>query len=180
MIITDLQQLKIPCRNTTIKECTELGIFLKLDAELAVSVPHGLGLAANQISFPIRACTIHPKEKEKYEITHMINPRVYDLLLPIVSQGEGCLSIPGVRLNTNRFEQCTCTWLDYELGEEVTVVFFGLPAIVVQHEYDHTIGKTIFDRAVRTNMKVGRNDPCPNCKEVGISIKWKKCRMHNK
>ena len=27
--------------------------------------------------------------------------------------------------------------------------------------------------------KIGRNDPCPYCAKNGISIKWKKCKIHN-
>lgn len=34
------------------------------------------------------------------------------------------------------------------------------------------------DTIVKEN-KVGRNDPCPFCKEKGVEIKWKKCKIHN-
>jgi len=26
---------------------------------------------------------------------------------------------------------------------------------------------------------IGRNDPCPYCLENGVTIKWKKCKVHN-
>lgn len=171
MIVQDLNELKVPCRETTLEECQKLDIFTLLDNEVTKHDPPGLGLAANQIGLGIRACTIHPKDKTKYEITHMINPVLSDFLLPIVSQSEGCLSIPGVRLNTTRFEQCTCTWIDFDEGKEVTAVFFGLPAIIVQHEVDHLNGITILDRAIKATDKPGRNDPCP----CGSGKKYKKC-----
>lgn len=28
-------------------------------------------------------------------------------------------------------------------------------------------------------VKIGRNDPCPFCKNFGKNIKWKKCKKHN-
>ncbi len=52
-----------------------------------------------------------------------------------------------------------------------------LEAVCVQHEIDHLMGKTIYDRQVSTTVvvekKVGRNEPCP----CGSGKKYKKCSI---
>jgi peptide deformylase len=84
--------------------------------------------------------------------------------------GEGCLSLPGVRVDTVRYEQVTAKWFDYDRKEEQRAVFYGFEAQVVQHELDHLDGLLITDRKF-SQTKVGRNDPCP----CGSGKKFKKC-----
>ena len=179
MIITNKLTLSIPCRETSIEECKALDVFTKLDFELKQTP--GLGLAANQIGLNVRAFTLRVSLGKSWpDIINMINPILSDFLLPIVYQNEGCLSFPGVQINTARFEQVTCSWLDFDSGEQITVSIYGVPAaVVVQHEVDHLDGKTIWDRQVQVK-KAGRNDSCPECLKSGVKIKYKKCKEHFK
>ena len=109
MIITDRLRLSIPSRETTIAECRELDVFTKLDSELKQTP--GLGLAANQIGLNMRAFTLRVSLGKSWsDVINMINPKLSNFLLPIVNQQEGCLSFPGVQVNTSRFEQVTCSW----------------------------------------------------------------------
>ena len=166
MIITDRLRLSIPSRETTIAECRELDVFTKLDSELKQTP--GLGLAANQIGLNMRAFTLRVSLGKSWsDVINMINPKLSNFLLPIVNQQEGCLSFPGVQVNTSRFEQVTCSWLDFDSGEQITAAIYGQAAVVVQHECDHLDGKTIWDRQVQVE-KVGRNDPCPECLGKGM------------
>ena len=166
MIVTDREKLKNRCRETTLEECEFLEAFHKLDAELINSRVPGVGLAANQIGLDIRVCTVRPKQGI---IFNMINPVIEEMEIPVVNQMEGCLSFSGVRINTNRYNQVICSWIDYDSKENKRGVFFGMEAIILEHEVDHLDGVTIFDRAVVD--KVGRNDLCP-CKS---GLKYKRC-----
>jgi peptide deformylase len=176
MIVTDREKLKIRCRETTLEECEFLSVFPQLDSELNRSSVPGLGLAANQIGLEIRVCTVRPKPDQVY---NMINPVIEEKELPFFNQNEGCLSFPGVRLNTNRYNQITCSWLDYDSKENKRGVFYGMEAIIVQHEVDHINGILFWDRVAKVTEKIGRNDPCPICEKDGVHVKWKKCKKHN-
>ena len=179
MIITNKLTLSIPCRETSIEECKALDVFTKLDFELKQTP--GLGLAANQIGLNVRAFTLRVSLGKSWpDVINMINPKLSDFLLPIVYQNEGCLSFPGVQINTDRFEQVTCTWLDFASGEEITAVLYGEAAVVCQHEVDHLNGLTMWDRQVQVLEKIGRNDSCPECLKNNIKIKYKKCKEHFK
>jgi len=59
-----------------------------------------------------------------------------------ISNGEGCLSCPGLKVPIQRDYEVTITGLDIH-GEEVTLVAEGLEAACFQHECDHLNGVTI-------------------------------------
>lgn len=52
---------------------------------------------------------------------------------------EGCLSIPNIREDISRKAQITIQFLDENFNQQ-TLSLDGLPARVVQHEYDHIEG----------------------------------------
>jgi len=169
MIIIDREKLKVKCRETTIEECKQLEIFSKLENELLDS---GVGLAANQIGFDIRACIIRMKDLK----LNMINPVIDDCYKLIINPNEGCLSFPGIRVNTNRYYQVRVSWLDFDTERITQAVFYADSPnrnenIVVQHEVDHLNGILIEDRRCVVPQKVGRNDICP----CGSGKKYKKC-----
>ncbi|MDY0015721.1 MAG: peptide deformylase, partial [Bacteroidales bacterium] len=58
---------------------------------------------------------------------------------------EGCLSVPDINENVIRKSKIRIRYQD-ENFEEHTDVFDGIAARVIQHEYDHTMGKTFIDR----------------------------------
>ena len=74
----------------------------------------------------------------------MINPEIKD------PQGkdtmeEGCLSVPGIRLDVNRASELDLEYTDLE-GNRQSVHATGLFARVIQHEMDHLNGMLIVDR----------------------------------
>jgi len=168
MIVQDREKLTIPCRETTIEECKSLDVFSKLSSELAESPVPGVGLSANQIGLDVRACVV---KLELGLFVNMVNPKIEATHFPTVSENEGCLSFPGVRLSTDRYMQVTCSWLDFDSGESRRAIFYGMEAFILQHECDHLDGVTLFDRASKPAYKVGRNDLCP----CGSGKKHKKC-----
>lgn len=142
--------------------------------ELEESPRSGIGLSAVQIGSPIRACTIRT---EKLKL-NMINPVITDVYDKFCHQGEGCLSLPGVSIDTERYQGCTVEWLDYDEKMPKKATFYGIEAVVVQHECQHMDGILITDVQHKEEAKVGRNDPCPICSKNGIQIKYKKCKEH--
>lgn len=165
-IVTDLNQLKKKSKEISLNEAHELSIFVKLDGALKLSYRPGVGLAAIQIAIPVRAIII------RYANTsvNMLNPIIVDRIGKIRTQ-EGCLSLPGLLVETERAEQVMVRWIDYDSKTEQTAVFYGLEAVIVQHEVDHLDGILIIDREAFEVKKVGRNEPCP----CGSGKKYKKC-----
>ena len=165
-IITDLNQLRKKSREISLNEAHELSIFVKLDNALKLSYRSGVGLAAIQIGMPVKVIIIrHAKTS-----INMLNPIILERIGKIRIQEE-CLSLPNVTVNTERAEQVTVRWLDYDTKAERTAVFYGFEAVIVQHEVDHLDGILITDRGVPEVEKVGRNEPCP----CGSGKKYKKC-----
>ena len=111
----------------------------------------GVGIAAPQIGLPIRLFLVdvsafaedEEDEKVKEELENF--SRVFINAQKINAAGsewkfnEGCLSIPGVREDISRQENITLQYWD-ENWVEKTETFSGLPARVIQHEYDHIEG----------------------------------------
>jgi peptide deformylase len=73
-----------------------------------------------------------------------INPKILSYSGPPYTMIEGCLSLPGinvpvVRPGTIEMEYYDENWKHYK------ETFNGLPARILQHEYDHLIGKLFID-----------------------------------
>lgn len=150
----------------------------------------GIGLAANQVGIDASVAVVNVREP-----LVLINPK-YISKENEITYYEGCLSYPGKGINTKRFrdiiistEQSESDWYfsgvpsmndDSKGSWEKEKVKDDdnlrlLEAICVQHEIDHLMGKTIHDRKIDTTykseVKVGRNEPCP----CGSGKKYKKC-----
>lgn len=167
-IIKDRALLRQVSRPTTVEECKATSIFERLLSDLESSPISGVGLTAIQIGVPIRACIIKDNRGETWR---MVNPEIIDKYDSMTNQGEGCLSLPGIFVDTDRYHGCGVKWTNYDTGKEVMGVFQGMESICVQHEVDHMDGVTIVERRYAGKPKVGRNDPCT----CGSGKKWKKC-----
>jgi peptide deformylase len=67
----------------------------------------------------------------------------------LVSNEEGCLSVPGVFTKIRRYKKCKVTATDLD-GNEFSEEAEGLYARALQHEYDHIEGMTIVNRMTQT------------------------------
>ncbi|WP_270721857.1 peptide deformylase [Bacteroides hominis] len=69
------------------------------------------------------------------------------------SEEEGCLSLPGMSERVKRPWSITVHYFDRDRKEH-TRTFRGYTARVIQHEYDHTLGKLYIDRldSLRRNL----------------------------
>lgn len=100
----------------------------------------GVGLAANQIGVDERVLTVDVGEG----LLVLINPRIVD------SSGEesveeGCLSLPGLKVEVRRARKVKVRGLNEE-GREIEIEAEGLLARAIQHEIDHLDGVLIADR----------------------------------
>ena len=106
----------------------------------------GIGLAAPQVgigqSFLIY--DIAPKENGR-ELHVLVNPRIISSEGEILSEGEGCLSVPDFRADVKRAERILVEGVDRD-GNPLRFEAEGLHAIVIQHEMDHLDGTLFIDR----------------------------------
>lgn len=113
-------------------------------------VANGVGLAAPQIGRSLRLVVIdidhHKTEKNPLVL---INPELEFLGDEIVSEQEGCLSVPmGYRADVPRNSRILVKYQDLN-GEWQTKVADDFLAIAIQHEVDHLDGKLFIDRISR-------------------------------
>ena len=123
----------------------------------------GIGIAAPQVGVNARIVYIDvnvlaedfPELKDVRMV--LINPEVtVDEQVEPVSREEGCLSVPGIHENVQRFEKIHLHWQD-ENFEEHDQDIEGYLARVVQHECDH-LDKILFvDRISPIRKQLIRN-----------------------
>ena len=101
----------------------------------------GAGLAAPQVGVGLRVFVFDVDDT----VGHLINP---ELTFPDDEEQdgpEGCLSIPGIYIDTKRRMNVVARGLN-EHGEPVQLVGTGLMARCCQHETDHLDGVIFLDR----------------------------------
>lgn len=113
---------------------------------------YGVGLAAPQIGLAIRLFIVdtapfaeseeYSKEERAYFKTFnrvFINAKITKEEGDFWNFSEGCLSIPGINEDVSRQPNITIEYYDENFKKQ-TETLSGLPARVVQHEYDHIEG----------------------------------------
>ncbi|AJK46963.1 peptide deformylase [Burkholderia plantarii] len=120
----------------------------ELVADMFETMHHanGAGLAAPQIGVGLQLIIFGFGNNARYPDappvpeTVLINPTV-EYLPPDMEEGwEGCLSVPGMRGVVSRYRKVHYTGFD-QYGKRIDRVAEDFHARVVQHEYDHLIGK---------------------------------------
>jgi peptide deformylase len=105
----------------------------------------GVGLAANQVALPYRLFIVNCEgERGQGEEHVFINP-VISRPRGTAIQEEGCLSLPGVRMDVRRPERIVVDAWSLE-GQAIHLDADGLLARVIQHEFDHLEGRLFTDR----------------------------------
>lgn len=113
----------------------------------------GVGLAAPQIGESLRMFIVDATpfaEGDRGDLSCkdfkrvMINPVIFEESELSDDMEEGCLSIPGIREQVNRPISIQVEYYN-EKWELVEEQLEGIPARVVQHEYDHIEGVLITD-----------------------------------
>ena len=101
----------------------------------------GAGLAAPQIGVGLRVFAFDVDDT----VGHLVNPQLYFPDEEEQEGPEGCLSIPGIYIDTKRRQNVVATGFN-EYGDPVRLVGSGLMARCCQHETDHLDGVLFLDR----------------------------------
>ena len=107
----------------------------------------GVGLAAPQVGLAIRLFIVDTgadESKSRYKKV-FINAEILEETGEPWAFNEGCLSIPDIREDVMRKPNVRIRYYDenWELHEEDVT---GMPARVIQHEYDHIQGTLFTDK----------------------------------
>ncbi|NLE63071.1 MAG: peptide deformylase [Bacteroidales bacterium] len=117
---------------------------------------NGVGLAAPQVDVSIKLFVVDttPFIDEDFDEKPLkavfINAEILEFFGEDKVFNEGCLSVPEINENVVRKSKIRLRYQDENFVEH-TQVFDGMAARVIQHEYDHTLGKVFVDRL--SNLK---------------------------
>jgi peptide deformylase len=105
----------------------------------------GVGLAAIQVGLDksLLVYDISPKDDGR-DLHVLINPRIIAQEGQIVSENEGCLSVPDFRADVQRSAHILVEGLDRD-GKPLRFEAEGFHSIVLQHEIDHLNGTLFID-----------------------------------
>jgi peptide deformylase len=155
-LVKDQAVLRKPCQPVTLKKGLEIGreLFKFLRQwNRTHSHKQGIGLSAPQIGIPSQVCVLLVNKLELV----LVNPQIVHESDVKVSVTEGCLSLPGVQVQTSRN-----MWVEVSADNLRENQVFGidlrkvtgkpyegmlLEGVCVQHEIDHVFGILITDRA---------------------------------
>lgn len=143
-IVSDRSILSKACEQVT-KEDNIKEIVQDLKDTLASK--KGWGLSACQIGINKRISFVKlPKGFSKNEEGWvLINATITTKEEPIKFIGEGCLSFPGIKVITKRYNFIAVEYYDEKM-ELKTAIFVGYEALAVMHEIDHQSGILLFNR----------------------------------
>ena len=121
------------------------------DLRNTLSDSGGAGLAAPQLGVGLRVFVWAPALSDS-DLDHLVNP-VVDFPDEHIQDGpEGCLSIPGIYLDTRRRMNVAARGFTRQ-GDPVQVVGDGMLARCIQHETDHLDGVLFIDRLSPTQQE---------------------------
>ncbi|MDO4760364.1 MAG: peptide deformylase [Corynebacterium sp.] len=143
MTIRAIRLFGDPVLTTRAQEITEFDAALETlvnDMLETMDDAGGVGLAANQIGVLRRIFVYDCSHTEDGLRGHIINP-VWEPVGEDTQTGtEGCLSIPGISAETERYETVRVSGQDMH-GNPISMVASGLMSRCIQHETDHLDGR---------------------------------------
>lgn len=134
----------VPILRSKTKSVTEFNEELAQTAERmkkTMQEANGVGLSANQVGID-KALFIAKLGEDVYAF---VNPELTPLSNETERTEEGCLSIPGVWVDVERYLKVHLRAQNLA-GEPIELELEGYPARVIQHEVDHLAGVLIIDR----------------------------------
>ncbi len=111
----------------------------------------GAGIAANQVFRPLQICAICVENNPRYPykpnfpLTVLVNPELEVTDPETFRNFEGCLSVPNLRGEVERYTGVHVRAWD-RFGAALSFEVRGLTAGTFQHELDHLGGKLFVDR----------------------------------
>ncbi|HEX4033351.1 MAG TPA: peptide deformylase [Solirubrobacteraceae bacterium] len=151
--LAQIRQLGDPVLRTRALEVTTFDARLREDVDRMRAIMDGavgIGLAATQIGTLARVL-VYRVEAESPTMA-VINPRIEWSGEEKATMEEGCLSIPGVRVDVERPLHIRVGSVD-EYGDARTIEASGLEARVLAHEIDHLDGVLMLDRVDKAQRR---------------------------
>lgn len=140
--------LKQPCEKFNFINPQRNIVDLANELIQAMNDNNGLGISANQIGIPLQVFVMRTNPT-----VVVINPKIIEYSEETVDMEEGCLSYPGELVKVRRPLWIVARFHGVDSKGE-THKFEGMTARVFQHEYDHMIGKTMFDHLSKLKMEM--------------------------
>lgn len=143
-IITDpTPSLRQPSRDLSVEEILNPDFQRYLDQLTAkMFEADGVGIASAQIGKNIKAIIVNmPNGPEAY-----MNAKILKKSEAMAESEEGCLSVPGKYGIVMRHKKVTVEAINRH-GRRIEMELRNFPAIVFQHEIDHTNGILFIDKA---------------------------------
>jgi len=116
---------------------------------------NGIGLAAIQVNYPIRALILNLPDEDGEQplenLMEVINPVIVEQSGETTYQ-EGCLSVPQFYEDVKRYDSVVVNYQD-RYGNTKRVEADGLLAIALQHEIDHLEGILFIDKLSYSRRK---------------------------
>lgn len=125
----------------------------------------GVGLAAIQVGHDksLIVYDVSPRDEERL-LQVLINPRIISSEGTVISEEEGCLSVPDFRADVKRAVSILVEGIDKE-GKPLRIEAEGLLSLVLQHEIDHLNGKLFIDRISSLKRQMYKKRVKKNSKE---------------
>jgi peptide deformylase len=145
--LAQIRQYGDPALRLTAYEVSDFDDDLRRLVDRMTELMHdaqGVGLAATQVGVLRRVFVFEPDEAGPRIV---VNPTIVTLGDELESDGEGCLSLQGVRVPVERPTTLTIA------GEDVSYELIGYEARIAQHELDHLDGVLIIDRTDEEHRK---------------------------
>ncbi len=154
MSVREIITLPHPVLRRKARKVTDFGPELQTlidDMVETMRVAPGVGLAANQINVPLQVIVVEYHENEEDEesplkLYTVVNPTITRTSAETVVDVEGCLSVPGISGEVERYEVITVK-AQNRRGQPLTLKPKGWLARIFQHEIDHLEGVVFVDRA---------------------------------
>ena len=112
----------------------------------------GVGLAGPQVHLPLRVFVFEVQERvakrrgvKQVNVGAIFNATYEPIGTDLITDWEGCLSVPFLGGEVPRFKKLRLKGIDVE-GNEADVEVEGFTARIFQHEVDHTDGHVYLDR----------------------------------
>ena len=112
----------------------------------------GIGLSANQVGLPFNMFVVggHPQIEKGMRLS-CFNPMIIEASEETIMMKEGCLTYPFLFLNIKRPRKITLKYTD-EDGDMKEVKLDGMMSRIVQHEYDHMLGRNFTEKASKLKI----------------------------
>lgn len=104
----------------------------------------GVGIAAPQVGVLRRMVAVQRFDKEGEPFEFFLNPEIMEFVGEKEAGGEGCLSVPEVRGDVERWQTIRLRYRDEQFVEHEELIE-GFTAVIFQHELDHLDGKLFID-----------------------------------